>query len=126
MASENIIMVMVKSGGDRQVFLVLFQNIRQLPTDHTNVSSGSHQECHERIRVLSQQAASVVKREGGDNDLVDRIKKDEYFSILHDKLDEILDPKTFIGRAPEQVNMLQMFAMDILGKLSQKFICFCR
>jgi adenylosuccinate lyase len=29
---------------------------------------------------------------------------DDYFKVVHDKLDEILDPKSFIGRAPEQVN----------------------
>jgi adenylosuccinate lyase len=61
------------------------------------------QECHEKIRVLSQQAASVVKTEGGDNDLVERIMNDDYFKVVHNKLDQILDPKTFIGRAPEQV-----------------------
>ena len=59
--------------------------------------------CHEKIRVLSQEAASVVKTEGGDNDLVARIMNDSYFKVVHDKLEEILDPKSFIGRAPEQV-----------------------
>lgn len=61
------------------------------------------QECHEKIRVLSQQAASVVKIEGGDNDLVERIMNDDYFEVVHDKMDRILDPKSFVGRAPEQV-----------------------
>jgi adenylosuccinate lyase len=65
--------------------------------------SYSLQECHEKVRVLSQQAASVVKTEGGDNDLVERIMNDDYFKVVHDKLDQILDSKTFIGRAPEQV-----------------------
>ncbi|XP_046854824.1 adenylosuccinate lyase-like isoform X2 [Xenia sp. Carnegie-2017] len=78
MASETIIMEIVKRGGDRQ-------------------------ECHEKIRVLSQEAASVVKMEGNDNDLVERIKRDEYFKDVHEKLDQILDPKAFIGRAPEQI-----------------------
>ena len=55
------------------------------------------------MRVLSQEAASVVKMEGNDNDLVERIKRDEYFKDVHEKLDQILDPKAFIGRAPEQV-----------------------
>ncbi|KAK2572008.1 Adenylosuccinate lyase [Acropora cervicornis] len=78
MASENIIMAIVKAGGNRQ-------------------------ECHDRIRVLSQESGAVVKEQGGDNDLVDRIKSCEYFSPIHNKLDAILDASTFIGRAPQQV-----------------------
>lgn len=61
------------------------------------------QECHERIRVLSRESGAVVKEQGGDNDLVDRIKSCEYFSPIHSKLDAILDASTFIGRAPQQV-----------------------
>ncbi|KAI2666491.1 Adenylosuccinate lyase [Labeo rohita] len=79
MATENIIMAMVKAGGNRQ-------------------------DCHEKIRVLSQQAAAVVKQEGGDNDLIDRVKADPYFTPILGQLDALLDPKTFIGRAPQQVH----------------------
>ncbi|KAJ8652081.1 adenylosuccinate lyase [Lichtheimia ornata] len=79
MATENIIMAMVKKGGDRQ-------------------------ECHEQIRVLSHEAAHVVKMEGGENDLIERIKKTEYFKPIWDELPKLLDPSTFIGRAPEQVD----------------------
>ncbi|XP_069052979.1 adenylosuccinate lyase [Lepisosteus oculatus] len=78
MATENIIMAMVKAGGNRQ-------------------------DCHEKIRVLSQQAAAVVKQEGGDNDLMTRIRNDPYFSPILGQLDTLLDPQTFIGRAPQQV-----------------------
>jgi len=78
MATENVIMEMVKKGGDRQI-------------------------CHEEIRVLSHEAASVVKNEGKDNDLVERIQKTEYFKPIWNDLPKLLDPKTFIGRAPEQV-----------------------
>ncbi|XP_076452889.1 adenylosuccinate lyase-like [Babylonia areolata] len=78
MATENVIMAMVKSGGDRQ-------------------------ECHEQIRVLSQQAGNRVKQEGGDNDLVERIRKCGYFAPVHSQLDALLDPATFVGRAPAQV-----------------------
>ncbi|KAG7268483.1 hypothetical protein CRUP_037879 [Coryphaenoides rupestris] len=59
-------------------------------------------DCHEKIRVLSQQAAAVVKQEGGDNDLLARVQADPYFSPILPQLDTILDPKTFIGRAPQQ------------------------
>ncbi|XP_033630235.1 adenylosuccinate lyase-like [Asterias rubens] len=78
MASENIIMAMVKAGESRQ-------------------------ECHEHIRTLAQEAGAVVKQQGGDNDLVDRIRKVGYFAPIHARLDDLLDPATFIGRAPEQV-----------------------
>uniref|UniRef100_A0A3Q3L3V0 Adenylosuccinate lyase n=1 Tax=Mastacembelus armatus TaxID=205130 RepID=A0A3Q3L3V0_9TELE len=78
MATENIIMAMVKAGGNRQ-------------------------DCHEKIRVLSQEAAAVVKQEGGDNDLLARVQRDPYFTPILGQLDNLLDPKTFIGRAPQQV-----------------------
>jgi len=61
------------------------------------------QECHEQIRVLSHQAARVVKEQGKDNDLVERIKYTEYFRPIWNELDILLDPKSFVGRAPEQV-----------------------
>ncbi len=78
MATENVIMGMVKAGADRQ-------------------------ECHEKIRVLSQEAGSVVKQQGGTNDLIERICADAYFAPILDQLDVLLDPQSFVGRAPEQV-----------------------
>ncbi|RCK58868.1 Adenylosuccinate lyase [Candida viswanathii] len=77
MATENIIMAMVEKGGSRQ-------------------------DCHEEIRVLSHQASAVVKQEGGDNDLIERVRKTEYFRPIWDQLDKLLDPSTFVGRAPQQ------------------------
>lgn len=44
-----------------------------------------------------------MKQDGGENDLVKRIKESSYFSPIHDKLSELLDPKSFTGRAAEQV-----------------------
>ncbi|KAI9886104.1 MAG: citrate (Si)-synthase [Watsoniomyces obsoletus] len=64
----------------------------------------SRQEAHEHIRVLSQQAASVVKNEGGDNDLIERIKRDDFFKPILPELDELLDPTTHIGMAEDQVD----------------------
>ena len=87
MATENIIMALVTktaSGAD-------------------SGAVGDRQEAHERIRVLSHQAARVVKEEGGQNDLIERIRKDAYFEAICEILDDLLEPKTFIGRAPEQV-----------------------
>merc|ERR1719402_973891 len=79
MATENFIMAMVKAGGDRQ-------------------------ECHEKIRVLSQQAGEVVKKEGRDNDLIQRVKEDPYFAPIHSQLEALMDTSTFVGRAPQQVH----------------------
>ncbi|KAJ3523418.1 hypothetical protein NM688_g8734 [Phlebia brevispora] len=79
MATENIIMAIVKAGGDRQ-------------------------EAHEKIRVLSQEAAQQVKQLGLDNDLIERVKKDPYFDPIKGHLDELLNPASFIGRAPQQVD----------------------
>lgn len=53
--------------------------------------------------MLSQEAGAQVKQYGKDNDLVERIKKDPYFKPILDQLDNLLDPRTFVGRAPEQV-----------------------
>ncbi|XP_030402775.1 adenylosuccinate lyase isoform X1 [Gopherus evgoodei] len=78
MATENIIMAMVKAGGNRQ-------------------------DCHEKIRILSQQAAAVVKQEGGDNDLIARIRADPYFSPIHGQLESLLESTSFTGRASQQV-----------------------
>ncbi|XP_059090539.1 adenylosuccinate lyase-like [Tigriopus californicus] len=80
MATENIIMAMVRKMKD-----------------------GDRQEVHEKIRVLSHEAGSVVKNEGKDNDLIDRIKRDPYFEPILADLDHLLEPATFVGRAPEQV-----------------------
>ena len=78
MATENFIMKMVAKGASRQA-------------------------AHERIRVLSQQAADVVKKEGKDNDLIARIRRDPFFAPIGGELDQLMDPSTFIGRAPQQV-----------------------
>lgn len=78
MATENIMMEAVKKGGDRQ-------------------------ELHEKIRVHSMEAARQVKELGLENDLIERIIKDPGFNMSKDEILNIIDPKKFIGRAPEQV-----------------------
>ena len=78
MATENIIMALVAKGVSRQ-------------------------EAHEKVRVHSHAAGRVVKREGKDNDLIERIKGDPYFESILEELPKMLDPKAFIGRAPQQV-----------------------
>ena len=79
MATEIIIMDGVtKYGGDRQVL-------------------------HEAIRVHSMEAAKNVKVNGGENDLIERIAADPIFGMKLEDLKKILDPKNFVGRAPQQV-----------------------
>lgn len=78
MATENLLMATVKKGGNRQ-------------------------ELHEVIRENSMEAARRVKVEGADNDLLDRLRKAEAFAPIRDEFDSLLDPATFVGRAPQQV-----------------------
>ena len=77
MATENILMECVKQGGSRQ-------------------------DLHERIRMHSMESGKAVKLEGKENDLIARIKQDAVFKAVHGKLNALLDPKNFIGRAPQQ------------------------
>lgn len=96
MSTEYIIMECVKNGGDRQ-------------------------ELHERIRVHSMEAGKNVKVEGKDNDLIDRIINDKYFNLDKDRLLEILDPKNFIGFAPEQTEeFINIEVKPILEKYSNR------
>ncbi len=78
MASENIMMSAVKKGGDRQ-------------------------ELHEKLRVHSIAAAKVVKEEGGENDLIDRIVADPSFNLKREEIEAVLQPEQFTGRSREQV-----------------------
>lgn len=45
-----------------------------------------------------------MKQLGLENDLIERIRKDSYFDPIVSDLDSLLDPASFIGRAPEQVD----------------------
>ena len=77
MATENIMMDAVKAGGDRQ-------------------------ELHEKIRQHSMAAGRVVKEEGKDNDLLERIAADPAFGMTIEQLNAIMKPENFVGRAPQQ------------------------
>ncbi|KAK3295983.1 L-Aspartase-like protein [Chaetomium fimeti] len=63
----------------------------------------SRQEAHEEIRVLSHQASDVVKQQGGRNDLLERVKKTEFFKPVWSEIDSLVDPKLFIGNCPKIV-----------------------
>ena len=56
------------------------------------------------MRVLSHEAGAVVKGEGRPNDLIERVVKDEFFKPIHADMETLLDPSTFTGRAPQQVD----------------------
>ncbi len=77
MATENIMMDCVKRGGDRQ-------------------------ELHEAIRTHSMEAARRVKQGDGINDLLERIAGDATFGVTLEDLQSVLEPRRYVGRAPEQ------------------------
>ncbi|MGN0441656.1 MAG: adenylosuccinate lyase [Acutalibacteraceae bacterium] len=77
MATENIMMDAVKAGGNRQ-------------------------ELHEKIRVHSMDASKVIKEEGGENDLLERIAADPAFGVTLEQLHAIISPEKYVGRAPQQ------------------------
>lgn len=66
--------------------------------------------------MLSHEAAHQVKQLGLENDLIERVKRDPYFDPIKDQLDSLLDPKSFVGRAPEQVErFLREWVDPVLG-----------
>ena len=94
MATENIMMSAVKRGGNRQ-------------------------ELHERIREHSMAAGKRVKEEGLDNDLIDRIAADPMFGLTKEEILAEMDPKEYVGRAPQQVE--DFIANDVMPRI-QKYL----
>lgn len=64
---------------------------------------GNRQELHEQIRVHSMEAARRMK-EGEVPDLLERISKDPIFGMSLQELEDLINPRDFVGRAPEQVD----------------------
>lgn len=94
MATENIMMDAVKyRGADRQVL-------------------------HERIRVHSMAASKVIKEEGGENDLLERIAADPAFGVTLEDLESILQPEKYTGRAKEQT---EEFLRDVVEPALAKY-----
>jgi adenylosuccinate lyase len=77
MATETILMEGVKRGKDRQLL-------------------------HERIRIHSMEASRIVKEEGGENDLLQRISEDSAFGFPLEELMDLCKPEGFVGMAPDQ------------------------
>jgi len=65
-------------------------------------AGGNRQHLHERIRVHSHAAAQQVKTLGKENDLITRLQSDPAFAKVN--LKAALDPKRYIGRAPQQTD----------------------
>lgn len=78
MATEEIIVRAVEAGGDRQI-------------------------AHEVIRRHSVAAATAVKNGAPRNDMLERLASDADFPVPIDDLRTALDPRDFVGRAPQQV-----------------------
>jgi len=76
MATENLLMAAVRSGGDRQ-------------------------DLHERIRTHSLATGVRIKQHDGTNDLLDRLQGDPAFKSVDFK--SVLNPIDYVGRSPEQV-----------------------
>lgn len=92
MATENILMDAVKAGGDRQ-------------------------ELHERIREHSMEAGKMVKVEGKENDLLERIAADPAFNMTIEQLQSIMDPANFVGRSVQQTTE---FIVEIIRPILDK------
>ncbi|MEL7472524.1 MAG: lyase family protein [Planctomycetota bacterium] len=95
LATENILMEAVKAGGDRQ-------------------------DLHEKIRVHAQEAGLRVKRDGLDNDLIERLRNDPAFASVHDRLTDgdLLDPMQYVGRSVEQV---ERFVKEVVEPLRKQY-----
>ena len=87
MATEDIIMESVKHGADRQ-------------------------EIHERVRVHSQAAATRMKAEGLESDLMARIAADPAFPLDGEGLTALLAPEKYTGRAEEQAERFLTNVID--------------
>ena len=85
-------------------------------------AGGDRQELHEAIRVHSMDAGAVVKSEGKANDLMERIAKDPLFAAVHSKLESMIDPILFVGRAPEQVDEFIAEEVDPLLEANKELL----
>ena len=80
----------------------------------------SRQEMHEVIKEHSLAAGRVVKEEGRDNDLLERLARDEKLPFSHPELEEMLGSyQEFTGRATEQTTE---FLQEIVKKRLDKYM----
>ena len=91
MATENLLMAAVQSGGDRQ-------------------------ELHERIRVHAMAASDQLKAGAARNDLLDRIRNDPVFPRLD--FERILEPGGYTGRSAQQV---EEFVAKVIEPIRERY-----
>jgi len=78
MASEDLLVMAVKEGGDRQAL-------------------------HERIRVHAMEVVKARREKGARNDLLERLAADPAFEKVRARIPDLADPSRHIGRSAEQV-----------------------
>ncbi|HSW31110.1 MAG TPA: adenylosuccinate lyase [Longimicrobiales bacterium] len=84
---------------------------------HATARGGDRQQLHERIRQHSMAAARRMKDEGAPADLLERIASDPAFGFSPSELDALVDPRRFVGRAPEQVlRFLEEWVVPVLAR----------
>jgi adenylosuccinate lyase len=91
MATESILMAATRAGGDRQAL-------------------------HEILRRHSRAVAERMKRDGGGNDLIDRLKREPDFANVD--WHSVLDPGDYVGRAPQQVDE---FLAEVLQPILDRY-----
>jgi adenylosuccinate lyase len=78
---------------------------------------GDRQELHERIRRHSMDASRRMKEEGMRADLLQRIAADPAFGMSLEDLEALINPRDFVGRAPEQVDQfMELWVEPVLKR----------
>ena len=93
-ATENLMMEAVKSGGDRQ-------------------------KIHEIIRTCSMRATAEMKA-GGQCSLLRFLSEEEEFTLSEEEMKELLKPEIYIGRCAGQVDALIEAAAPVIAGVERK------
>ncbi len=97
-----------------------FMATENIMMDAVKLRGADRQELHEKIRQHSMAASRVVKEEGGENDLLERIAADEAFGVTIEELENLLRPEKYTGRAKEQtIDFLNDEVKPVLEKYSE-------
>jgi len=94
-ATEALMMAAVRQGGDRQTL-------------------------HEILRQHCVAAATRIKEEGAENDLIEQLRKEPAFAKID--VEATLEPSRFIGRAPQQVDQ---FIAEIVDPIRDRYPDAC-
>ena len=94
LATENLLMEAVKRGGDRQ-------------------------QLHEIIRRCSMEATARMKN-GEPCDLLQRLSREPAFGLTERELNELLDPRLYIGRCSEQVERFLQKVAPLLSEAAEQ------